>query len=530
MKKIIALIKKIITFIIRLILSFFSSPYETKKKIKKVNESPKNFKIIKEKKEEKEDDESTNEGFLKELSIFKNEKEYEEIFQKLIEEIFYIKIENLSIKEKEELKKYEEKLKKQIKNEQISEDKQVSFLTEKIKEVKKTYQKKETKENQEKELPKKENQEPQIFVEKKEEKIIQTETKVEIEKEVLKEEKQLEKKEQEIILNEKILEEPKIKIEKEPVKQERKEPLKKEEKTNDFEKEHKEPAYEKINPKKLEEETKHIIKIATEEIEKEEVREKDYEKVESLLKEKIENLENLLTLSLKEEEKIELQKEIEKRKNYQNKINFYKQEELEQIRVSLEEEIEPIKIDNIKKEFEKIELSWNLEYQNHCLNKKNKTEEEIRNMEKNFIKEKFRLSCQNIEFPFLFSIPFIKNKYIKMFLTGILLFTNFNFIKRMLLKEQEIEKINFINIKNGRDAFLKSSNLLKNNIETFIKLKELTFIKYPELIKDQELLVYINTIETTLMEKLEEVKKEEQMLKKYFPKKNILVRKLERKI
>lgn len=108
-----------------------------------------------------------------------------------------------------------------------------------------------------------------------------------------------------------------------------KEPQKKEEKTPEI----------FLNLTVIEQENNTLIEKAKQEYNKEELIQKNYEKMEKLLEEKIREIEKMLEKALNEIQKNKLKRELNKLKKTKEQLYLYKEKDLEELRISLEENI-----------------------------------------------------------------------------------------------------------------------------------------------------------------------------------------------
>lgn len=289
-----------------------------------------------------------------------------------------------------------------------------------------------------------------------------------------------------------------------------------------------EKKYEEINHSILTLETEELIKESRNEIEKEELEEKEYETVEQKIEDRIEFLEKLLEKTLKEETKKKVKEELERMRNLKKQIKLSKDVDLENTRLSLEEGISLEELEMIKGKLKELENQNEQEKQEAFLKLQYKSAEEINKLEKEIIKNTFHKTIKRLQIPLFLSFPFIKNKYFRSFVSGLFVFSSFHFLKRMLFGVPKQNPIDLSYLKTGHDALKESILLTKNNMASLKNLKEMTFLKYPELKNDEEFLLYLNEMERTLKMNYEKLLKQEKTVNKYFDKTKNLTRKLKR--
>lgn len=284
----------------------------------------------------------------------------------------------------------------------------------------------------------------------------------------------------------------------------------------------------KNNPPKKEEtkyeiveETKKIETAVTKELGKEEFEEKEYEEIETLLKSKITYLESLLPNPLKKDHKEIIESEIIKLKQLRERVRLNKEQDLEVIRVSLEEYIKKEEIDQIKNKIKEFQNKEQLERLEQI---QNKTKREVEKIDKLYIKKALCKMNQRLELSLLLSFPFIKNKYFRKLISGVFIFSGLSFIKNILFKSQ-IEEYDWLQIEKGQDALKESIFLIEKNINMLNEMKRTIAIKYPELEYDEEFLYYLYNVEQNLTKSYEKALKQEHMVNKYFHKAQVLSRK-----
>jgi len=267
-------------------------------------------------------------------------------------------------------------------------------------------------------------------------------------------------------------------------------------------------------------EQERIEGLAKNEIVKEEFEEKDYERIEKLIQDKINELEKVLDKPLSLEQKEEVSKKIESFNNLKKKVSLHKESDLEEIRVSLEESIPVEEIDRVKQEIFELQNSRELERLKEI---QNKTMREMEQIDALLIKKTLKNTLNKLKLPLFLSFPFIKNKYFRKFVAGVFVFSGLGFIKRVLFGSP-LEQIDFSVLQKGNDALSESLFLVNHNLETLNNIKETVFVKYPELKQDEEFLYYIESVQAHLNQSREKLLKQQKTVDKYFDKSKVFVR------
>ena len=100
----------------------------------------------------------------------------------------------------------------------------------------------------------------------------------------------------------------------------------------------------------------------------------------------------------------------------------------------------------------------------------------------------------------LVSLPFIRNKYHRLFNAGFLIHNHFKLINNTLTHTtEEIDIPNLTEIRKGRDALDASISLTEHNLDTLYYLNNEIINRYPELERDIEYQNYVNNISNELI-------------------------------
>ena len=260
---------------------------------------------------------------------------------------------------------------------------------------------------------------------------------------------------------------------------------------------------------------------------------KDYEKIDVYTEKKIEVLTNeIKSKSLPKEKVIQKEKEIKKLQNTKKEIEFLKDEELETIRKDIEYEVtirekEMVldELNNIKKNNEEKIKSLELD------EKIPKINAYLDNYKEYLIRQEISHTLNKLTTPLIFTFPFIKNKYFRLFTGGVFLHNSFHFMKSLLGGPRNMNNpLDLTTIKTGMDALNSYGDYLRINQSSFYKLKEEISFKYPHLMYDEEFVKEITKIEKILNAKEQKYLKDKEKLNKYFYKGKYMERKLKRKI
>lgn len=285
-----------------------------------------------------------------------------------------------------------------------------------------------------------------------------------------------------------------------------------------------------INLSELELENNILIENARKEYTKEDLIDKEYEKIEALLNEKIQNLENLLQKNTSQEQKEKIQKELAKIQDVKEKVLLHQEQDLEELRVSLEESIPQDEIEEVLKQLQELTQNEEAEKKKQeFLQLKQETSQEIEEYKKRKIKEELKKTLHRLEIPLFLSFPFIKNKYFRRFVKGLFIFRSFFFLKNLIFKSKfEEDIIDLSTIKKGSDALQESIAITEKNKLLFDNLKISIIQKYPDLLNDLQFTNTLNELELKLNEEYEKLLKQEKVVNKYFDKSQILIRKRKR--
>ena len=117
-----------------------------------------------------------------------------------------------------------------------------------------------------------------------------------------------------------------------------------------------------------------------------------------------------------------------------------------------------------------------------------------------------------------------------MFTTGLILNNHIHILDHLLKhKSVTYESPDLESIKKGSDALENALQLTNTNISYLSFLENNILSKYPELSADNEYLIYINKLKSSLMQNQEKMFKKKEMIRKYNLKYQAKIRKLQKK-
>lgn len=145
----------------------------------------------------------------------------------------------------------------------------------------------------------------------------------------------------------------------------------------------------------------------------------------------------------------------------------------------------------------------------------NKTEEEIKKLEKELLKVKLRKAAKVLEPSFLVSLPFIRNKYFLYFTTGIFLHNHLGIINSLYeRKKASFRPVNISPLMKASEALSNSISITEDNLIKVREIKEKYVDRYPELKYDEDFNKSINKMETKLKSNYTKYVNKENRLKR----------------
>ena len=288
---------------------------------------------------------------------------------------------------------------------------------------------------------------------------------------------------------------------------------------------------EEIDLKKIEKETAKLTTRAKKELTSETFLNDKFENVLKELEKKEKELQELLKKPLQESQKQKLLQELQKITKMKNTMIYKKELELESIRITLEESLSKEEKESIIKEC----MKWNEEtlktmQENLLLNIEKKTQQEIQELEKQLMKQQLQKISNILSFPLFLSIPFVKNKYYRLFVGSFFVFQGLSWIENIIFHNRN----NFVLpdltiVQSGRDALEEYANSLARNKELFKNTKKEMINQYPELMDDEEFIRLTTTIEYNLEMEYQKYNEKTRVVNHYFKKGKKLERKLKRR-
>lgn len=286
------------------------------------------------------------------------------------------------------------------------------------------------------------------------------------------------------------------------------------------------------------------IKELKELLEKEELNIEDYDFIEENINDlrndletykilnKLDNQElNIINEYLNNVQDLKESLEYTKKEDYKKEENIQnetlKQEEINRVNFLLQE---------VYSEHKKELSTFSL---NSIDDLSNKTEEEIRLIEKELLKIKLKKAAKVLEPSFLISIPFIKNKYFLYFTTGIFLHNHLGIINCLYdRKDASFKSVNISPLMKASEALKNSISLTEDNLIKVKEIKDKYTERYPDLKYDEDFNKSINKMESKLKtnytkyvnkeNRLKRIKKRSTKINKNI-KKKILVKDLKKK-
>ena len=265
---------------------------------------------------------------------------------------------------------------------------------------------------------------------------------------------------------------------------------------------------------------------ADKEIKKEELEDKEYEKIEKQIDDllydiEMYNIKNEDTITPIEKEK--LNKEKNKLKALKTKLEIQKEKDIENEKKELEAELTTAEIKGIQKELKKLHLEHQEEVDDNLLEKlrqlENTNDDKMAEIEQKLIKAKLKKAAHAAEIPSILALPFIRHKYFFYFTIGLFVNNHFNFLNALFKRKETLyQPIDLTEIKNGYDALENALEINYKNIVYLDYLESEAITKYPNLKNDEEFIVYINRLRIKLNKNYERLEKKQKMINKYIKK------------
>ena len=280
--------------------------------------------------------------------------------------------------------------------------------------------------------------------------------------------------------------------------------------------------------KELHRKTETTIINTNNEIRKEELEDKDYDKYEKQIDDLLYDIEmykikNEDTLTPSDREK--LNQEKHKLKSLKNKLENQKEMDIEQEKRELEAELTENEIQNIQEEIKKLHVDHQEEANEVIMAKIAKLEaindEKIAELEQQLIKSKLKKAAKAAEIPSILALPFIRHKYFFYFTIGLFVNNHFNFLNAIFKRKVvKYEPIDLTEIKNGYDALEQAIDKNYENIVYLDYLENEAITKYPNLQNDKEFTKIIEKLRNRLNKNYDKLLKKQKMINKYIKKVN----------
>lgn len=276
-----------------------------------------------------------------------------------------------------------------------------------------------------------------------------------------------------------------------------------------------------------------IISEIKKELEKEEIEDKNYDKLEQELDELLIEIDNK---KRKTTNKNDLQKlnNLELRvQNIKNNLNTQKNIDLAQEKEHLESGIHTSEIYGLKMELENVYVSNKQDLNNYALQNIGDLNllnpNDAKNIEKVLLKNELK-KARNVAKISNLVLPFIRNRYFRLFVSGMLVKSHLK-VYESILKRKNIEyrESNLNNMRNGNIALNGALSLTVRNINRLNYLDEATKRNFPEMEQDQEYLLYVSELKNSLTHQEEKILKKKKVINKYNLIRTGPVRELKRK-
>lgn len=262
-----------------------------------------------------------------------------------------------------------------------------------------------------------------------------------------------------------------------------------------------------------------IISEIKTEIEKEEIEDKNYDKLEQELDELLLEIDNK---KRKTTNKNDLQKlnSLEVRvQSIKNNLIVQKSNDLAQEKEHLESGIHTSEIYGLKMELENVYVSNKQDLNNYALQNIEDLNllnpNDAKNIEKVLLKNELK-KARNVAKISNLILPFIRNRYFRLFVSGMLVKSHLK-VYESILKRKNIEyrESNLNNMRNGNIALNGALSLTVRNINRLNYLDEATKRNFPEMEQDQEYLLYVNELKNSLTHQEEKILKKKKVINKY---------------
>ena len=318
------------------------------------------------------------------------------------------------------------------------------------------------------------------------------------------------------------------------------EEIKKEQKKEDT-KEKESKKEEKVKELKIDTEiidvsmaTTALLDDSEKELNKEDFEERDYDKIERQIDKMLEDISNTLlkygdTLTPKQKEK--LKKEEAKLREAKEDLYKQKDRDINIERRHLNDEILNIEKEGLQKELKRIhdenEREVSPELLRRMANLEGMTAEQVANMDKRILLNRFRKANLALELSSLMALPFVRNKYFLAFTVGMIVDNHFNFINAFFRRRiNSYQPADLESIKKGQDALNGALDVTYKNLVELDYLEQQALSRYPELAYDPRYVSQVTSLRSNLTKKYNKLMKKNETMEKYKLKTQKQVKKL----
>ncbi len=249
-----------------------------------------------------------------------------------------------------------------------------------------------------------------------------------------------------------------------------------------------------------------ITKKANEEIKKEDIEDKEYNKVYDEIDEILQEIDETMykyrhKLPIIQLRKLEAQRaKIEKTKysiDAQQKIDINNE------RQHLNEVISESERKGLKEEINRRNMEHTMELNNKLLGKLDKldnvSQEQIAAIEKEIVKNRLREAYRHATITSMIAFPFVRTKFFFYFTAGMMVKTFLMQIEHVFNRRRDrLTTPDIIELRNGENALNEAINTTEENMDTLEYLTSEAIARYPELQFDQEYVKYVKGLRERL--------------------------------
>lgn len=266
-----------------------------------------------------------------------------------------------------------------------------------------------------------------------------------------------------------------------------------------------------------------ILDDAVEELAKEDFEERDYDKIERQINKMLDDITNTYLkyeATMTPSQKAKLKKEEQKLRIAKERLYRQKDNDIAVERTQLQEEILEIEKSGLQKELKKIhdenQREVSPELFRRMENLEGLTREQVANMDKRILLNRFRKANLALELTSILALPFIRNKYFFAFTTGLIVDNHFNFINAFFRRRiNQYEPADLDGIKRGQDALNGALDITYKNLTELDYLEQQALSRYPELANDPRYVSQVTSLRANLTKKYNKLMKKNQTMEKY---------------